>query len=61
MDQTAESLATVPLLGLAFERQGIDAPVTTGLLRVLHGESSPEQWLESVRSARPARRRTHAA
>ena len=28
MDQTAESLATVPLLGLAFERQGIDAPVT---------------------------------
>jgi 1-acyl-sn-glycerol-3-phosphate acyltransferase len=61
MDQTAESLATVPLLGLAFERQGIDAPVTTGLLRVLHGESSPEQWLESVRSARQPRRRTHAA
>jgi glycerol-3-phosphate dehydrogenase (NAD(P)+) len=61
MDQIAESLATVPLLGLAFERQGIDAPVTTGLRRVLDGESSPEQWLESVRSARPARRRTHAA
>jgi len=61
MDQTAESLATVPLLGLAFERQGIEAPVTEGLRRVLDGESSPEQWLESVRSARPARRRTHAA
>ena len=61
MDQTAESLATVPLLGLAFERQGIDAPVTDGLRRVLDGESSPEQWLESVRSAHPARRRTHAA
>ena len=61
MDQTAESLATVPLLGLAFERQGIDAPVTDGLRRVLDGESSPEQWLESVRSARPPRRRTHAA
>src|SRR5215208_2749736 len=61
IDQTAESLATVPLLGLAFEREGIDAPVTTGLRRVLDGESSPEQWLESVRSARPARRRTHAA
>ncbi len=61
MDQTAESLATVPLLGLAFERQGIHAPVTDGLRRVLDGESSPEQWLESVRSARPARRRTHAA
>ena len=61
MDQTAESLATVPLLGLAFERQGIDAPVTDGLRRVLDGESSPEQWLESVRSAHPTRRRTHAA
>jgi glycerol-3-phosphate dehydrogenase (NAD(P)+) len=61
MDQTAESLATVPLLGLAFEREGIEAPVTDGLRRVLDGESSPEQWLESVRSARFARRRTHAA
>src|SRR5215210_1946422 len=61
MDQTAESLATVPLLGLAFEREGIDAPVTDGLRRVLDGESSPEQWLESVRSAGPKRRRTHAA
>ena len=46
----ADSLATVPLLGVAFERQGIEAPVTTGLHRVLAGESSPDQWLESVRS-----------
>src|SRR5215203_5696986 len=61
IDQTAESLATVPLLADALERQGIEAPVTTGLRRVLDGESSPEQWLESVRSARPPRRRTHAA
>jgi glycerol-3-phosphate dehydrogenase (NAD(P)+) len=61
LDQTAESLATVPLLGVAFEREGIDAPVTIGLRRVLDGEASPEQWLESVRAARPAARRTHAA
>jgi 1-acyl-sn-glycerol-3-phosphate acyltransferase len=61
MDQTAESLATVPLLGLAFEREGIHAPVTDGLRRVLDGESSPEQWLDSIRPARPARRRTNAA
>ena len=61
MDQTAESLATVPLLADAFERWGIDAPVTTGLGRVLDGDASPEQWLESVRSARPERRRIHAA
>src|ERR687890_380813 len=61
MDQTAESLATVPLLADALEREGIEAPITTGLRRVLDGDSSPEQWLETVRSARPARRRPHAA
>ncbi len=58
--QTAESLATVPLLTEAFAREGIDAPVTTGLRSVLDGETSPEQWLESVRSAK-GKRRTRAA
>ena len=43
-----ESLATVPLLGLALEREGIDAPVVAGLGRVLEGDASPEQWLESL-------------
>jgi glycerol-3-phosphate dehydrogenase (NAD(P)+) len=57
---TAESLATVPLLTEAFAREGIDAPVTTGLRRVLDGETSPEQWLESVMSAKRPRR-TRAA
>ncbi|HEV7847269.1 MAG TPA: 1-acyl-sn-glycerol-3-phosphate acyltransferase [Thermoleophilaceae bacterium] len=61
MDQTAESLATVPLLAQALAREGIDAPVTMGLRRVLDGELTPEQWLESVRSARQPQRRTHAA
>ena len=59
--QTADSRATVPLLGLAFERRGIDAPVTAGLSEVLEGETSPDQWLESVRSARPLRHKSHAA
>jgi glycerol-3-phosphate dehydrogenase (NAD(P)+) len=58
--QTAESLATVPLLTEAFAREGIEAPVTTGLRGVLDGETSPEQWLESVRSAKP-KRHTRAA
>jgi len=61
LDQTAESLATVPLLGMAFEREGIDAPVTTGLRRVLDGEASPDDWLEAVRNSRPKRRKSHAA
>jgi glycerol-3-phosphate dehydrogenase len=50
----------VPLLTEAFAREGIEAPVTTGLRRVLNGETSPEEWLESVRSAKPDRR-TRAA
>jgi glycerol-3-phosphate dehydrogenase (NAD(P)+) len=54
--QTAESLATVPLLTEAFAREGIEAPVTTGLRRVLEGETSPDEWLESVRSGKPKRR-----
>jgi 1-acyl-sn-glycerol-3-phosphate acyltransferase len=58
--QTAESLATVPLLGLAFERYGIDAPVTTGLRRVLDGDASAEQWLESIRASADAHGRRAA-
>ncbi len=54
LGQTAESLATVPLLDLALERQGIDAPVTGGLREVLEGRVSPDAWLERVRSGAPA-------
>jgi glycerol-3-phosphate dehydrogenase (NAD(P)+) len=60
VQQTAESLATVPLLSDALAREGIEAPITTGLRRVLEGDDSPEQWLDSVRSATP-KRRTRAA
>src|SRR5215212_4894595 len=60
VQQTAESLATVPLLSDAFAREGIDAPVTTGLRRVLDGEESAEAWLDSVRETKP-QRRTRAA
>lgn len=61
----AGSLATMPLLTQRFARQGIDAPVTTGLQRVLEGEASADQWLESVRGSAPQgadrRRLTRAA
>ena len=60
VQQTAESLATVPLLTQAFARNGIEAPVTTGLQQVLDGEASAEQWLDSVRKSGP-KRRTRAA
>ena len=54
-----ESLAPCPH-AQRFARQGIEAPVTTGLQRVLDGEASAEQWLESVRNTTP-RARTRAA
>ena len=59
--QTTDSRASVPLLGLAFERRGIDAPVTAGLGEVLDGEASPDQWLESLRSTPPISHKSHAA
>jgi glycerol-3-phosphate dehydrogenase (NAD(P)+) len=58
--QTAESLATVPLLDQALARSGIEAPVTAGLCDVLDGRASADDWLQSVRSAR-ARGTRHAA
>jgi glycerol-3-phosphate dehydrogenase (NAD(P)+) len=61
VEQTAESLATVPLLDEAFAREGIDAPITTGLRRVLDGDVTPEEWLETVRVAPGRRRRSRAA
>jgi glycerol-3-phosphate dehydrogenase (NAD(P)+) len=61
VDQTAESLATVPLLDEAFERSGIEAPVTAGLRDVLDGRASPDSWLDGVRAGARTRGRTRAA
>jgi glycerol-3-phosphate dehydrogenase (NAD(P)+) len=58
--QTAESLATVPLLGEAFERRQIDAPVIAGLREVLDGRASPDRWLEGVCAPRKERARRAA-
>jgi glycerol-3-phosphate dehydrogenase (NAD(P)+) len=60
VQRAVESLATVPLLTQRFARHGIEAPVTTGLRRVLDGEASTDQWLESVRGTQSTRR-TRAA
>jgi glycerol-3-phosphate dehydrogenase len=61
VEQTAEALATVPLLDQAFEREGIEAPVTAGLRDVLDGRASPDSWLEHVRSGSKAGSRSRAA
>jgi glycerol-3-phosphate dehydrogenase len=58
--QTAEALATVPLLAGAMREEGLDAPVTTGLARVLAGGIPAQRWLDEVR-APEAEKRAHAA
>ena len=54
LEQTAESLATVPLLVEALARHGVHAPVTTGLRDLLHGRVSPDEWLASVHPTKPS-------
>jgi 1-acyl-sn-glycerol-3-phosphate acyltransferase len=60
VDQTAESLTTVPLLERALGRAGIDAPVTTALRELLEGRITPDQWLERIRSPRASAARRAA-
>jgi glycerol-3-phosphate dehydrogenase (NAD(P)+) len=57
--QAIESLESVPLLARALQEAGIDAPVTTGLARLIAGELPLDEWVELVRTTvpLPARRR----
>jgi len=51
--QAVESLEAVPLLAFALGRAGIDAPVTTGLARLISGELPLEEWVALVRTTVP--------
>ena len=57
--QAVESLESVPLLAAALEEAGVDAPVTTGLARLIAGELPLDDWIALVRTTVPipARRR----
>jgi glycerol-3-phosphate dehydrogenase (NAD(P)+) len=57
--QAVESLESVPLLARAIVQAGIDAPVTTGLARLISAELPLDRWVELVRTTvpPPARRR----
>ena len=57
--QAIESLESVPLLARALDRAAIDAPVTSGLARLIAGELPLDDWVELVRTTvpLPARRR----
>ena len=59
--QAVEALESVPLLALALESAGIEAPVTSALGRLIGGELPLEEWVALVRATvpPPARWRRH--
>jgi len=57
--QAVESLESVPLLARALGQARVEAPVTSGLARLISGELPLDDWVELVRTTvpLPARRR----
>ncbi len=51
--QAVEALESVPLLGLALERAGVEAPVTSALGRLISGELPLADWVALVRATVP--------
>ncbi|MEA2341058.1 MAG: glycerol-3-phosphate dehydrogenase [Solirubrobacteraceae bacterium] len=51
--QAVEALESVPLLALAIERTGVEAPVTGGLARLIAGELPLDDWVALVRTTVP--------
>ncbi|MGK2936275.1 MAG: NAD(P)H-dependent glycerol-3-phosphate dehydrogenase [Solirubrobacteraceae bacterium] len=55
--QAVESLETVPLLARALQRARIEAPVTSGLARLISGDLPLDDWVALVRTTVPPRAR----
>jgi glycerol-3-phosphate dehydrogenase (NAD(P)+) len=53
LGQAVEALETVPLLARALEADGINAPVTAALARLIAGELPLDAWVRLVRAAQP--------
>jgi glycerol-3-phosphate dehydrogenase (NAD(P)+) len=51
--QAVESLESVPLLARALEPAGVDAPVTTGLARLIAADLPLDDWVALVRTTVP--------
>ncbi len=51
--QAVEALESVPLLARALDRSGVQAPVTTGLSRLISGELPLDDWVALVRTTVP--------
>jgi glycerol-3-phosphate dehydrogenase (NAD(P)+) len=53
LGQAVEALETVPLLGRAIEQQGLEAPITSALARLIDGSLPLEEWVGLVRARQP--------
>jgi glycerol-3-phosphate dehydrogenase (NAD(P)+) len=51
--QAVEALETVPLLAVALERDGVGAPVTSALARLISGALPLDDWVALVRATVP--------
>ena len=54
LGQTAEAVASVPLLAERIHESGVDAPVLRGLAGMIEGRVEPERWAASLTAPKPA-------
>src|SRR4051794_1637726 len=60
LGQTAEAVASVPLLAQRLHQAGVDAPVLRGLSNVIEGKVEADVWRASLTRPRP-RKKAHSA
>ena len=60
LGQTAEAVASVPLLAARVRDAGVDAPVLRGLAGMIEGSVDPERWTASLTAPKPTGRRDKA-
>ncbi len=54
LGQAVEALETVPLLARAIRQEGLDAPVTSALARLIDGSLPLDEWVKLVRAKQPS-------
>ena len=56
LGQTAEAVASVPLLAQRLHEAGVDAPVLRGLAGIIEGRVEPDRWRASLTAPRPLKK-----
>ena len=56
LGQTAEAVASVPLLAARLKEAGVDAPVLQGLAGIIEGNVEPDRWRASLTAPKKAKK-----